>query len=269
MYREHPIPAGRGPIEAWVDAFWSSEGRGEPHRVLPDGCMDLLFELDTGGLRLIGPMTRAEVVPVRAHARLFGVRFKPGRAGLLLDPAADELADCDIPAADLLGARARQLADAVCSAPSHPARAHVAAAFIVDPAARRRAPDARVERAVKLMAQSQGRVEIARVALLACVGERQLERLFRERVGLRPKLLARILRMQHTWRLAAGGPIRQAELAALGGYADEPHLVREFRRLCGATLAQIRRERELMGAPMRVGVPTPDLAAEMSVSFKR
>lgn len=239
------MPAGAAALDAWVDAFWSFEGQGGPHRVLPDGCMDLLFELDSGRLRLVGPMTRAELVHVGAAQRLFGVRFRPGRAARFLALAADELADCDVLAQDVLGAPARRLADAVASASSDAARVQVLAEFIRDPTQRRSALDLRLERALGVLQQRAGAVPIAQVVTAAGVGERQLERLFRQRVGLRPKLLGRILRLQRTLELAANTGARQVELAASAGYADQAHLVREFRALCGVSPGDLQRERDV------------------------
>jgi transcriptional regulator GlxA family with amidase domain len=66
------------------------------------------------------------------------------------------------------------------------------------------------------------------------LSSRQLEREFRSGVGLSPKALARIVRFQNLLRLVGEGPLREwAYLAVEGGYADQPHMVREFREFAG------------------------------------
>jgi uncharacterized protein DUF6597 len=76
---EYPPP---GALAPFVDAFWSrSAGRSaEPHRILPDGCLDIVV-----GPRqaiVVGAMTRAIVVPPVAGAGMVGVRFRRDGHGL-------------------------------------------------------------------------------------------------------------------------------------------------------------------------------------------
>lgn len=102
--------------------------------------------------------------------------------------------------------------------------------------------DARLERALALLGGSgslaSGRAsESARVASVArAVGlsERQLERLFLERVGVSPRRYAQLRRFERAQRLARSGrPLGQ--IAAEVGYADQPHFIREFKRFSGTT----------------------------------
>ncbi|HEX7252969.1 MAG TPA: helix-turn-helix domain-containing protein, partial [Thermoanaerobaculia bacterium] len=65
---------------------------------------------------------------------------------------------------------------------------------------------------------------------------RQLERRFLREVGLPPRLLARIFRFQRVLRATAAAPGRDwVSIALECGYADQPHLIREFREFAGET----------------------------------
>ncbi len=79
-----------------------------------------------------------------------------------------------------------------------------------------------------------------------CLGRKQFERLFASFVGINPKEYARIVRFQKSLALlqkihssvkygVASRVFSQAGLAYAGGYADQSHLIREFRRFCGRT----------------------------------
>jgi len=49
VYREHPPPAH---LRAWVQCLWTLDSGAaalHPHRVLPDGCIDILFEAGGAG----------------------------------------------------------------------------------------------------------------------------------------------------------------------------------------------------------------------------
>jgi AraC-like DNA-binding protein len=63
------------------------------------------------------------------------------------------------------------------------------------------------------------------------VSPRHLHRRFLADVGVSPKRLERLARFARAWRQAVmGPPVTWADLALGNGYADQSHLVREFRR---------------------------------------
>jgi AraC-like DNA-binding protein len=228
-----------------VDAFWAHEGHGASIRVLPDGCMDFWFDLDTGAARLVGAMTEAALVHVPARARRFGLRFQPGAASEYVSEPLSGLVDADAPLADVTRATAFALGERVAAAKDHRARIAVLADFLGAPTARARPRDPRVGRAARLLRTELGSTPVVRIAAKLGLGERQLERLFAERVGVGPKRFARIARLERAIALL-DTPVRgQAELAAAAGYCDESHLIREFKALAAATPAELARERHV------------------------
>jgi AraC-like DNA-binding protein len=59
---------------------------------------------------------------------------------------------------------------------------------------------------------------------------------FRRRVGLTPKLFSRVRRLQRVVRsIHESGAADWSELAAEHGYADQAHLIHDFRDLTGMT----------------------------------
>jgi AraC-like DNA-binding protein len=67
---------------------------------------------------------------------------------------------------------------------------------------------------------------------------RQLERNFARHLGVSPKAFARVVRFQAV--AAAAARLNQpdwARLAADFGFADQPHLIREFKSFSGVTPA--------------------------------
>jgi AraC-like DNA-binding protein len=79
-----------------------------------------------------------------------------------------------------------------------------------------------------------GAVPIADVAAEVGWSGRHLTGRFRAEVGLRPKEAARVARFDRARRAVRPGA-RLADVAAAHGFADQSHLVREFRALAGCT----------------------------------
>ena len=223
-----------------VDEFWRIDATGQPHRVVPDGCMDFIFDLDDPrGAIVVGAMQRAKVVVLPAGARVFGVRFRPGAGALYVDAPARELRDRVCPLDEATRSRRSRLVDRVLDSRSDDDRRAAVGAFLAEPTGRVRASNARLRRAVQLIHASKGAAPVAEVAAQAAIGERQLERLFDERIGVPPKLFARIARLRYARELESGGE-RHAALALRAGYANQAHFVRECRTLFGITPARTR-----------------------------
>src|SRR5512140_643622 len=238
QYREHaPAPE----LARSVACYWTIEATMTPgHRVLPDGCMDILFDLDAAeSPRVIGVMTAAIVTPAQTRTRLFGVRFLPGEAFAFLDVSGKEGRDRVLSLEDAWGAAARALRDRVREAKDTAARVRILDEELV---ARRRAPaDPRVRAAVHAIRAARGAVRVELLAGRAGLGARQLERLFDERVGVGPKAFATVARMQALLDAMAAGGRGFAALAAELGWADQSHLVRDLRALAGLTPGELAR----------------------------
>ncbi|MFO1077794.1 MAG: DUF6597 domain-containing transcriptional factor [Planctomycetota bacterium] len=224
-YREiAPDPA----LRPWVECCWIASGEAEARDVLPDGCIDFLFDAADGTARLIGAMTRPEPVPAGA-CDLTAVRFRPGGAHAVLGLPMHELTDAAVPLADL-GRALRELAARIGDARDAAARLSVLEAWLL---ARRPARHDAIGCALRTLEQARGRCRVDDLAAAAGTSRQWFARSVRERTGLAPKLLARILRLR-----AAAATRRPGEpLAALAlrcGFADQAHLARDARELFGA-----------------------------------
>jgi AraC-like DNA-binding protein len=87
-------------------------------------------------------------------------------------------------------------------------------------------------RAVAAVDARHGDIRVRDLAASCGMSERQLERLFAEKVGVSPKLYARIRRFRSVLTQfddpAEPTAPRLADLAAWFGYVDQSHLTRDF-----------------------------------------
>jgi AraC-like DNA-binding protein len=199
-------------------------------RVLPDGCMDLLWH--EGRLLVAGPDTRAYVADGEAGAWI-GVRFPPGTAPALLGVPAYELRDRRVGLAELWPAAEVGRLTARVNAAGDPASA------LEDLAVRRAGaaepPDPLLRRVVAAL--HAGR-PVAATADELGLGARQLHRRSLAAFGYGPKTLARILRLQRALVLARTG-VPYADTAVRAGFADQAHLARDVKELAGLPLGAL------------------------------
>jgi methylphosphotriester-DNA--protein-cysteine methyltransferase len=87
-----------------------------------------------------------------------------------------------------------------------------------------------------LIEQSAGQVTVEQLACKAGISRQHLTRLFRSRVGVTPKLYARLARFQSSLAHAAtSAPTDWAHAALPLGYADQSHWIAEFKEFSGLT----------------------------------
>jgi AraC-like DNA-binding protein len=226
-YREHPVDTALG---RWVECAWTRAGGERPdgyERIVPDGCMDLIWSERTG-VTAVGPNTTAFLAPLLPGGEVVGVRLHPGAAPSLFGLPAPALRDGRLPAAELWGDAGARLVERVAEAKSARERAQLLVAFLAARARRAMGPDALVREAAARLE----RVPVAEVATELAVSERQLRRRVSAEVGYGPKRLGRVLRLRRALeRLRDGADL--AEVAYACGYADQAHFTNDCRELAG------------------------------------
>ncbi|WP_052433185.1 AraC family transcriptional regulator [Streptacidiphilus carbonis] len=248
MYQERAAVAVPGAV------LWTrrTERDGERIRVLPDGCMDLIW---MGGVLLVaGPDTRAQMGVGRAGDGITGLRFAPGTAAAVLGVPAWELRDRRVALDGLWPDRlVRELTERLGAAAAPGAELESVAVA----AARRGGAEPDLVRAGVLDGLRRG-VRVAGLADELGLSERQLRRRCLELFGYGPKVLERVLRLDRALAAARRGT-PYALVAAEAGYADQPHLAREVRALAGVPLGELLAERagqDGRAANRSVGLPS-------------
>jgi AraC-like DNA-binding protein len=203
----------------------------QEQRVLPDGCMDLIWA--DGELLIAGPDTAAYVATGPAHAGYTGIRFAPGTGPRIAGVPAHELRNRRLSLTELWpDAQVRRLAEQIVAA-ADPAVALERAA-----AERLRATGPSDEAVTWIVARLRAQAPIAVIAEESGLSERQLHRRSLAAFGYGPKVLGRILRMNRALSMArAGTPF--ATVAFANGYADQAHLSREVKALAGVPLSML------------------------------
>lgn len=234
-YVEVPPPADLVP---WIAALWCFRVRPDAgeieHRIPLTG--GLLMSVGRAGpLMLTGPRAAPLVTTVRGGDAYWGVHVLPGAAGALFHLPAGSLRDA-------LGPAELWLDPAWCRGWSPAAEGeddarvlHRVTLALRELASRAAPLDDAVMAAVERIVRTQGTVAIAALAREVALSPRQLRRRFQAAAGLSPKELCRVRRLRAAAATAALSERSWIEVAGDGGYADQAHLVREFRSLLGTT----------------------------------
>ncbi len=228
-YREWAPPAA---LSSGLTCLWSGitgAGAAVETMVLPDGCVDLMWQSDRGAF-FAGPDTGPSPSSMPPRVTLLGARFLPGAGGAALGIPLAELINQRVDLTDLRPDLASRLPAGI-----DPGQA---AAMLLKVCAQMLAagpPDPLVAAGSRLLADPRTRV--GDLAGSLGVSDRQLRRRFDVAVGYGPKTLQRVLRFRRFLARvhAAPGNADLALLAIEAGYADQSHLTRETAALSGLT----------------------------------
>ena len=164
------------------------------------------------------------------------VNLSPPAAYALLRVPMDELARRTVPLEALFGRHADRLVERLRDAASWDARLSLLEQTLAARLAAARPPSPGVEWAWRRLRETHGRVRVATLCDELGWSRRRLAARFRHEVGLPPKAVARLVRLERAIDLLEGDASPGwAALALACGYYDQAHLVNEFRAITGTT----------------------------------
>jgi AraC-like DNA-binding protein len=255
QYREYsPCPA----LRPYVQCYWAgstdamSSGPDRVHRVVPDGCIDILVEFsyrtaDTGqptvprfGDRtsIVGTMSRPLIVTAPDPTCFIGVRFKPGKATGFLGVSAGELTDQSIALSEVWRRDVYRLEDGLTDRHTIGQKLAFLEAALLERLKLKKDDDPYVEPLVGLILQRRGAVAIEALSEFAGISRQHVARKFDRYVGITPKLFCRVVRFQDLMKtIRLTDKVDWATTALDFGYYDQAHMISEFKKFSGLTPA--------------------------------
>ncbi len=224
--------------------------------VLSHPSVQLVVERDASAVA--GVFTGRFVRRLEGRGRVLGVKFLPGGFRPFCAGPVSELTDRRRPLAEVFGAAARRPRGARARGAGPRGGLRGASRTSCAPAARSPSEAIGLVGAHRRARGDRPRESPASPSWSRAfgLGPRQLQRLFDEYVGVRPKWVIQRYRLHEAAERIAASPEHDwAELALELGYADQAHFVRDFRRFVGSTPAAYARSfaRESGDALLRDG----------------
>jgi AraC-like DNA-binding protein len=213
---------GHACLSFTLGAICHADGRW---RAAPAGC--------TG--HIIGAVTHADSSAVERPS-MIGAYFRAGGLAAFTSVSAHDFTDRAVPVEDVWGAAAAGVAVRLAEA-NEAVRIEALESLLIgrlgDPHRPRASVD--VSGLAASIEHSAGHITVAQAADAAGISRQHLTRLFRERVGVTPKLYARLARFQSGFSHAGSGETSGACAALALGYTDQSHWIAECKEFSGLT----------------------------------
>jgi AraC-like DNA-binding protein len=245
------------PLDRFVHSLWyASDPAPAPgrQRILPTGSTQIILSLSRDHLldcpedrpsqpapaaQIVGARSTYEIIDNSDLGCIIGLVFRPAGFSAFMGVPADLFANRFISLEDVWGPAARSLRERLCEISSPENRLACFESFLfhrldLRPVHSAHEPHPAVRFAIDRFRRVPSVFSVAEIACDAGWSERRLSQLFREQVGLAPKVWCRIQRFQSAVRQLHHGPeIRWSELALDCGYYDQSHFANEFRAFSG------------------------------------
>ena len=236
--RKEPTPE----LSDFIECFWIVDSEGDttlfPQKIIPDGFPELIFhygdpyricisgewELQSKNL-IAGQITKYFYLENSGVSGMIGVKMKPWEIHSLFGLNMASLVDKVWRLEEIVP-------DFVCPEPALHSFDEFCVA-IESSILSRKPNESRVKRGVEAIQLNHGMLDLSYLSSQIGVGERQLERLFKNEIGLSPKFYARIIRLSYIFQQVEEGDYGWAQLAYQAGFTDQSHLIKNFKEFTG------------------------------------
>jgi AraC-like DNA-binding protein len=241
MYRYDAPPEFAGFLQRfWIPVWSVPAGAEAPQKVLQYPVSLIVVTQDYA--RFYGVTAGLSTTTLSGDGWAVGVMCAPSAGLLLAETPMAAFTDRFVHVTEVLGYAGQVLTDRVRQTmsddPDSPA-AHAAAMDVYADALRPYLPvDDEGDMVNRLVAFVESRTDVTRVAQVCeefGLSERALQRLVHRRIGLTPKWLIQRRRLQEAAERLRKRDTSLADVAAVLGYADQPHFSRDFAAVTGMT----------------------------------
>ncbi|MFN8265864.1 MAG: helix-turn-helix domain-containing protein [Chitinophagaceae bacterium] len=185
---------------------------------------------------LYGQFTEVTNRLISHNFLVFQIIFNPGALYRLTGIHASEITNQYLDAETYFSTEIRNINEQLYHAPNYDDMIEVANTFIRQMIKKVRKEKLPVDDACLILLKDNRDYSLHQLAKEACLSTKQLERKFKERTGVNPKLFERIIRFDKAFRLKNSNPgMDWLRIALECNYHDYQHLAKEYKDFTGLT----------------------------------
>ena len=241
-------------LSPFVKCYWTLESpeNANPHKqtIVADGCIEMIFHYgdlykqyaEDGSAIIqprcfvIGQLTQPLEIEPTGETGIFSVRFHPEGFLPFATVPIRELENKAVSLAVLFGEDGRKTEQEILTATSTQNRIQLIELFLTRHLVSVEAIDRIVASTVETMLTANGQLQIDELTKQMSIKRRQLERKFSSTVGLSPKQLSKIIRLQATLKMLQTRQFTSlTAIAYQGEYYDQAHFIKDFKEFTGLT----------------------------------
>lgn len=214
----------------------------EPYmqHVVPNPCVNLVVE--PGKTLIYAPSPGKFSYPIHGKGVVFGIKFRPGGFYPFLRRPVSSLLDQPLGVRGILGADGSELEKTILSMDDDQDMVRTMEKLLLPKLPSLDDEVLRINRIIDFIADEREISKVDQVCEHFQIHIRKLQRLFDQYVGISPKWVIRLYRLQNAAEtMDRSLPVDLSRLAPELGYHDQPHFIKDFKAVVGCTPDEYRR----------------------------
>ena len=240
-------------LESLINFYWTlevpAEENSQKQRIIPDGCIEMAFILGDDIKRYIsedgfilqpramvlGQTIKPFYIQPTGYVNTFAVSFYPyGFANFIAEPIKN-LVNKETSIDLLFGeVSAKELERKIIKATGTNERIKIIEKFLFDKLNDKTIIDNIVKTTIDTLLSTKGSAQINKILKHDLSKRRQLERKFLEQIGISPKQLGKVIRLQSAIKVLLNKEAENlTDIAYKSEYYDQSHFIKDFKEFTG------------------------------------
>ncbi len=227
----------------WIVSWDHTDTEPYLQHVVPNPCVNLIVEPQK--TLIYGPSTQKFSYPIHGKGMVFGVKFKPGGFYPFLNRPVSALVGHPLGIAEMLDLEGPELEDMILSLSTDREMADAMDQLLLAKLPSQDEQVVLINRIIDHIAGERDLSKVDQVCEHFGLHIRKLQRLFDQYVGISPKWVIRLYRLQNAAEtMDLRLPVDLSRLSLELGYHDQPHFIKDFKAVVGCTPEEYRRSVE-------------------------
>lgn len=223
----------------WIVRWNLPDGKSFTQALIPNPCVNIVFEKDVSGIYGINQFKTEKLLQQSGMA--FGIKFKPGGFRPFYEQAVATLTNKSMQLEEVFDIDAKKLGGEILAKADDNEMVNVFEKFLKPIIPTEDKNVEFVNKIIDFIYDHQHMFKVSELCEVFQINERKLQRLFRECVGVSPKWVIKLYRLQQ-----AAEKIERAESVNLTflshelGYYDQSHFTKDFKKFLGKTPSEYK-----------------------------
>jgi AraC-like DNA-binding protein len=242
-------------LESIVKFYWTLEVpfdiKNQKQKIIPDGCIEMTFNLGDKIKRytseaefifnpnamVMGQRTKSYYIEPVGNVDTIAICFYPHGFTNFVNIPLENLVDQETPIQDVFNEfQANELEQSIRKAPSTKERIEIIEIFLLNKLNEEATIENIVKTTVDTLLTTKGSTPINIILKDNLSKRRQLERHFKKQIGISPKQLSKVIRLQATLQMLVSQKSETLTYIAYENkYFDQNHFIKDFKEFVGIT----------------------------------
>lgn len=228
----------------WVVSWNLEEQSPYLQNVVPNPCVNMVMEDHQSGI--YGASSRMYTQKIEGEGQVFGVKFHPGGFFPFIQSPLYKLTDQSLTLEDVFGDDGIEYEQQLKTQMDIEGKMALTEALLLKHLPNKDESVVKINQIITHILEDSELTQVEQLCRISQINKRTLQRLFSQYVGISPKWVIRLYRLQNAAESIDNGSHQDLlKLSADLGYYDQSHFIKDFKSIVGKTPEEYTRSNSI------------------------